>query len=82
MGGVSVQILITLSIMVAVGVPVFVAAVSHHMRDSQSGHESAMTVAMSVGMMAGLTLGIVAGLLAPADLWPPTAVGVVAGIAG
>jgi len=70
----------TVAIMVAIGVPILVIAVSHQLRDSHGNHETAMTVAMALGMMAGLTSGVVAGLLAPADLWPSTAAGVVAGI--
>lgn len=74
------QLLITLAIVTALGVPILVAAVRYQLRDADVSHESAMTVAMTVGMMVGLTVGIVAGLLSTTDLWPPTAMGVVAGV--
>lgn len=73
------HLLLTLSLALPAGALALVIArlyakgVSHE-------HSAVMTAVMAAAMIAGLMAGLIAGLLSPADLWPPTVVGVATGL--
>ncbi len=74
------RLLMTLAVVASLGTVALVATILWRKKQHEA-HDTAMTAVMTMGMIVGLTGGVMAGLLIPENLWPPTLIGSLVGMA-